>query len=172
MDVTSDPNLTVGCYGLGLLALAVLWRPFAGVREAPATPDPWDAEVQQKLPAPESQEVWHRCLTPHAPGTWFCQHCGTAVGPYNNLMPFLNVFSEGEVLRNGISNRFRNRWFIAIGYSLIALGFAAGLLQDYPLGTVSLLSFVVLAYWLSVLRNLKRSTGRPEPEETRDARSS
>jgi len=26
MLVTSDPNLIVGCYGLGLLALAVLWR--------------------------------------------------------------------------------------------------------------------------------------------------
>jgi len=172
MVVTSDPNLIVGSYGLGLLALAVLWRLIAWVREAPPTPDPWDAEVEQKLQDPEIQEICHRCLTPHEPGTWFCKHCGAAVGPYNNLMPFLNVFSEGEVLRNGTNNRFRNRWFVAIGYSLIALGFAVGLLQDYPLVTVSIFSLVVLAYWISVLRNLKRLSHGQEPEDTHDAQPS
>ncbi|HUA38300.1 MAG TPA: hypothetical protein VMA35_07855 [Candidatus Sulfopaludibacter sp.] len=169
MFVTSDPNLIVGGYGLGLLALAVLWRLVVWIRDAPPTPDPWDAEIEQKLQDPEIQEICHRCLTPHEPGTWFCRHCGTAVGPYNNLMPFLNVFSEGEVLRNGIHSRFRNRWFVAVGYSLIALGFAVGLLRDYPLVTVSIFSFVVMAYWISVLRNLKRLSHRRESDDTHDA---
>lgn len=151
---TSDPNLIVGGFGLGLLALAVLWRLIVWVRNAPQTPDPWDAEVEQKLQDPEVQQACHRCLTPQEPGAWFCQHCGTAVGPYNNLMPFLNVFSEGEVLRNGVGGRFRNRPLIVIGYFLITLGI-----------------FPILApiYWLSLLLNLKRPSERQESADTHDS---
>ncbi len=154
MDVTSDPNLIVGCYGLGLLALAGLWRLFAWVREAPQSPDPWDAEVERQLQEPETREICHRCLTPHEPGAWFCRHCGTAVGPYNNLMPFLNVFSEGEVLRNGVGGRFRNRPLIVIGYFLLTLGI-----------------FPILApiYWLSFLLNWKRSSDRRGSADSHDS---
>jgi hypothetical protein len=157
MVATNDPNLIVGGYGLGLLALAVLWRLFAWVREAPPTPDPWDAEVEQKLQDPDTRQICHRCLTPQDPGTWFCMHCGTAVGPYNNLMPFLNVFSEGEVLRNGVGGRFRNRPLIVIGYFLITLGI-----------------FPVLApiYWLSLLLNWKRGSVRRESADTPDSQPS
>jgi hypothetical protein len=157
MVVTSDPNLIVGGYGLGLLALAVLWQLIAWVREAPPTPDPWDAEVERKLQEPETREICHRCLTPHEPGTWFCKHCGAAVGPYNNLMPFLNVFSEGEVLRNGVGGRFRNRPLIVIGYFLITLGI-----------------FPILApiYWLSFLLNWKRGSDRRESADTQDSQPS
>jgi hypothetical protein len=171
MMATSDPNLIVGAYGLGLLALAFLWRLIAWIREAPQTPDPWDAEVEQKLQDPEVRQICHRCLTPQEPETWFCRHCGAAVGPYNNLMPFLNVFSEGEVLRNGVGGRFRNRPFIAVGYSLITLGYVLGLLIDYPLVTVGIFSFFALVYWVSVLRNLKRPADPPESEEMHDPQS-
>lgn len=169
---TSDPNLIIGGFGLGLLALAVLWRLIAWVREAPQTPDPWDAEVEQKLQEPETQEICHRCMTPQEPGAWFCKHCGAAVGPYNNLMPFLNVFSEGEVLRNGVSDRFRNRPFIAVGYFLITLGFFLGLVLDYPLLTVGIFSFFGLVYLVSVLRNLKRPSERQESTDAHDSSSS
>ena len=172
MLVTSDPNLIVGSYGLGLLALAVLWRLIAWVREAPPSPDPWDAATEQKLQDPEIQEICHRCLTPHEPGTWFCKHCGAAVGPYNNLMPFLNVFSEGEVLRNGVSARFRNRPFIALGYCLIALGLFLRLALDYPLLTVGIFSFFGLVYLRSVMRNLKPRSGRQKSDDTCDAQPS
>ncbi len=168
MIATSDPNLIVGGLGLGLLALAVLWRLIGWIREAPPTPDPWDAEVEQKLQEPETLEICHRCLSPQEPGAWFCKHCGAAVGPYNNLMPFINVFSEGEVLRNGISDRFRNRPFIAAGYFLISLSFILGLVINYPLVTVGIFSFVALVYWLSVWRNLKRPSERQEPAEEQD----
>jgi hypothetical protein len=154
---TSDPNLIVGGFGLGLLALAVLWRLIVWIREAPQTPDPWDAEVEQKLQDPETQQVCHRCLTPQEPGAWFCKRCGTAVGPYNNLMPFLNVFSEGEVLRNGVGGRFRNRPLIVIGYFLITLG---------------IFSFFAPIYWLSLLLNLKRPSERQASADTHDASSS
>ena len=172
MMATSDPNLMVGGFGLGLLALAFLWRLIAWIREAPQTPDPWDAEVEQKLQDPDVRQVCHRCLTPQEPETWFCRHCGAAVGPYNNLMPFLNVFSEGEVLRNGVSAPFRNRSFIALGYCLITLGFFLRLVFDYPLLTVGIFSFFGLAYLGSVLRNLKRPANRPESEEMQDPQSS
>jgi len=172
MATVSDPNLIVGGFGLGLLALAVLWRFIAWIREAPRTPDPWDAEVEQKLQDPETQQICHRCMTPQEPDAWFCKHCGSAVGPYNNLMPFLNVFSEGEVLRNGVSDRFRNRPFIALGYLLITLGFFLRLLLDYPLLTVGIFSFVGLVYLGSVLRNLKRPPHRQEPADAHDSSSS
>jgi ribosomal protein L40E len=157
MIATSDPNLIVGGFGLGLLALAALWRLIVWVREAPQTPDPWDAEVEQKLQEPETMEVCHRCFTPQEPDAWFCKQCGSAVGPYNNLMPFLNVFSEGEVLRNGVNGRFRNRPLIVIGYVLITLGI-------FP--------FLAPIYWLSLLLNSKHRSDRQESAGAHDSPSS
>jgi hypothetical protein len=63
------------------------------------------------------------------------------VGPYNNLMPYLNIFSEGEVFRNGASGRFRNQPVILIGYFLISLG-----------------SYALFApiYWFFLLSSLKQ----------------
>ncbi|HUA68361.1 MAG TPA: zinc ribbon domain-containing protein [Candidatus Saccharimonadales bacterium] len=163
MGAADDPNLIVGGFGLGLLALAVLWRLITWVRDAPPTPDPWDAQVEQQIHQPDAQEICPHCSAPQEPGAWFCGHCGRAVGPYNNLMPFLNVFSEGEVLRNGVSDRFRSRLFVAAGYFLIVLSFISSFLMDYPLITVGVLSFVALVYWFSVWRNLKRPPKPPEP---------
>lgn len=172
MAAVSDPNLIVGGFGIGLLALGVLWRFITWIRDAPKTPDPWDAAVEEQLQEPEAQQVCHRCLTPQKPDAWFCAHCGAAVGPYNNLMPFLNVFSEGEVLRNGLSDRFRNRPLVAVGYALIALSFVLRLVINYPLVGVGVLSFVALFYWVSVLRNLKRPPDRQEPVDAHDSPSS
>ena len=147
MFETSDPNQTVAGLGIGFLCLAGLWRLIGWIREAPQKPDPWDAEVEQKLEAPETQEVCPHCSTPQEPGRWFCANCGRAVGPYNNLMPYLNVFSEGEVFRNGVSGRFRNKPIILIGYFLISLG-----------------SYALFApiYWFFLLSNLKRPSNQTE----------
>jgi hypothetical protein len=171
MIATSDPNLMVGGFGLGLLALAALWRLIVWVRDAPQTPDPWDAEVEQKLQEPETREICHRCLTPQEPNGWFCKRCGSAVGPYNNLMPFLNVFSEGEVLRNGISGRFRNRPLIVIGYILITLRFFFYFASDYSLTVLGIFVFFTLIYWFSFLLNLKRPDRRPGSPDRHDSQS-
>jgi len=85
-----------GRLGLVFLLLAGLWRFIAWIAKRLQT-DPLDAEVEQKLSEPEAVEVCPHCLTQQPPTAWFCKHCGKAVGPYNNLMPYLNVFSEGEV---------------------------------------------------------------------------
>ena len=111
-------------------------------------------------------------MTPQEPEAWFCKHCGAAVGPYNNLMPFLNVFSEGEVLRNGITHRFRNRPFIAFGYFLITLGFFLGFAFDYPLLTGGIFSFFGLVYLVSVLGNLKQRSDQQKSDDSQGLESS
>jgi hypothetical protein len=152
MHGTSDPNQMVAGLGLVFLLLAGLWRFINWVREAPQHPDPWDAELGHKLEDPEAVEICHHCLTPQPHNAWFCEHCGCAVGPYNNLMPYVNVFSEGEVFRNGVTDRFRNRPVILIGYFLISLS-----------------AYAVFAplFWIFLLKNLKRpkeesSSGQPK----------
>lgn len=153
MIAVSDPNLMVAGFGVGFLALAVLWWLIVWIREAPVKPDPWDAGVEQKLSEPETVEVCPHCLTQQPPTAWFCEYCGKAVGPYNNLMPFLNVFSEGEVLRNSTTGRMRNRPLILIGNILIILGINP---------------FFAPIYWFCILFNLNRSLREPEPTEDQD----
>ena len=147
---TSDPYQVIAGSGLAFLCLVGLWRLVVWVRDAPIKPDPWDAEIEQKLSDPETVEVCPHCLTPQPRNAWFCQHCGKAVGPYNNLMPFVNVFSEGEVLRNGTTDRFRNRPLVLIGYLLITLGINP---------------FIAPIYWFFLLSNLKRPPAERESAE-------
>ena len=139
MLAASDPNLIIGGFAVSGLVIAALWRLIVWVRDAPATPDPWDAEVEQKLSAPETPEACPHCSTPQSPVAWFCPHCGSAVGPYNNLMPYVQVFSEGEVFRSGISGRVRNRPLVTIGFLLIILGINPFLLPVY--------GFLLLSQW-------------------------
>jgi len=151
MLATSDPNEVIGWLAIFGLILVALWRFVLWLRDLPVKPDPWDAEITQKLDEPDAVEVCHRCLTPVRPNAWFCQHCGSAVGPYNNLMPPICYFSEGEVFRNGLHDRFRSRPFIVFGYVFLSLA-----------------AYSVFApiYWLFLLRHLKRPCSRPKPEET------
>jgi hypothetical protein len=65
-------------------------------------------------------------------------------------MPFLNVFSEGEVLRNSTTGRLRNRPFILIGNFLIILAIN-------PLFTP--------IYWFLFLFNLNRPPIEQETAE-------
>ncbi len=147
----SDPNAIIGRIALGGLALAAFWRLIVWVRDAPVKPDPWDAEVERQLS--EAVEVCPHCLTEQPPTAWFCKGCGRAVGPYNNLMPYLQVFSEGEVFRNGASGQFRNRPLILTGYFLIYLAI-------FPL-----LAPIYLLWVLAVFRNPPGGPGAPHLRE-------
>ena len=122
MPAASDPNLVIAGLALGGLLIASAWRLIVWVRDAPVTPDPWDAEVEKKINEPETPEICPHCSAPQPSTAWFCQQCGRAVGPYNNMMPFVQVFSEGEVFRNGASPHLRKRPFILLGYFLIIVG--------------------------------------------------
>jgi hypothetical protein len=153
MFAASDPDLFVAQIAIGGLVLAGCWRVIVWVRNAPVRPDPWDAEFEQKMQDPATPLTCHHCSTPQPPDAWFCEHCGRAVGPYNNLMPYVHVFSEGEVFRNGTSGQFRDRPLILAGYCLMSIG---------------VFSFFAPVYWITMLLNLNRPESPQEsvPEQS------
>jgi len=141
MAETNDPNQFVAVLGVAGLSLAAFWRLILWVRAATPKPEPWGAEVEASLQSEDATPICHRCLTPHSNAAWFCEHCGNAVGPYNNLMPFVYVFSQGEVLRNGVTDKFRASPFLITGYLLYSLA-----------------SYMIFAplFWFFFFKNLQR----------------
>jgi hypothetical protein len=121
----------------------VIW-----LNEPPSSPDPWDTETDKAVRQPDAVPVCHRCLTPQSPCGWFCPTCGSAVGPYNNYMPYVYIFSEGEVLRNGVTDRMRIGLLTGVGYFLVSL--------DYL--------FFAPIYWFFLVRNFRRAR-QPEPTD-------
>ena len=85
-------------------------------RKITVGPDPWDTETTEQLKDPASLPVCHHCFTPQEHDRWFCPQCGGAVGPYNNWLPFISVFSEGEVARNAVYNHVRPTPLTIVGY--------------------------------------------------------
>lgn len=148
--MTPDPDRLIGEIGLAVLACGFLWRLFEWAKQPPTSPDPWDKEIEIALHEPEAVEVCHRCFDPVTPNSWFCRRCGCAVGPYNNLMPFILVFSQGEVLRNGVNDKLPRNAFIVAGYLL-----------------VSLCMYAIFApiYWIFLFRHLKRQKESVEPTD-------
>ena len=138
---TTDPNKIVAGLGVAGLLLGGLWRLAAWVRSAPVKPEPWGAEIEASLQAEDATPICHRCLYPHSETAWFCEHCGSAVGTYNNLMPYVCVFSQGEVLRNGVTDKLSASPLITIGYLIYSLG-----------------NYFIFApiYWFFLFKNLKR----------------
>jgi hypothetical protein len=141
MVKTSDPNLLVAELAVIGLILAGLWRLVVWFRAAPVKPDPWSAEIEASLHQADATPICHRCLSPYRDDVWFCDTCGAAVGPYNNYMPYVHVFSEGEVFRNGVTDKMRASPLIIIGYLLFSLA-----------------SYFVFApiYWFFFFKNLAR----------------
>lgn len=132
--------------GAGLaLRQIVIW-----LNRASLSPDPWDSETDNAVRQPDAVPVCHRCFTPQSPCGWFCQTCGSAVGPYNNYMPYVWIFSEGEVARNGATDHLRLGPLTEIGYFLFSL------------------NYLVFApvYWFFLVRNFRQArkveqTGTP-----------
>jgi hypothetical protein len=150
MFAASDSDLFVAQTAIGGLVLAGGWRIIVWVRNAPVRPDPWAAEFEQKMQDPDTPESCRHCSTPQPPGAWFCEHCGCAVGDYNNWMPFVCNFSQGEVLRNGVTDNFRVCPLTIVGYLLYSLG-----------------SYLIFApvYWFFFFKNLKRLKVLPQYED-------
>src|SRR4051812_48410614 len=82
--------------------------------------EPWGAEIEAAIHQPEALFVCHRCLAPQEHEGWFCPECGAAVGQYNNYLPFVYVFSEGEVFRAGVAAPLRPSFLIVTGYLLLS----------------------------------------------------
>ena len=149
--MTRDPDRLIGEYGLAVLAFGLLWGVFVRAGQVPTSPDPWDKEIEKAVHEPEAVEVCHRCFDPVTPGSWFCKNCGCAVGPYNNLMPYLYVFSQGEVLRNGGNDKLPRNALVVAGYLFVSLN-----------------QYLVFApiYWIFLFRNLKRQKESVEQAES------
>jgi hypothetical protein len=175
MLTAEKSELLVGVLAVAGMGVLCLWRLLLWVRNAPVPPDPWDEATETAVRQDDAVLVCHHCLSEVPPGQWFCAHCNCAVGPYNNLMPFINAFSEGEVLRNGIFNRVRVGFLTITGYAFLSvlyffIVFALGAL-DHLLGVflavVSLAAFV--AYVVQLARNFRRcKTGGIESESLGD----
>jgi len=125
---------------IGLIAAAVA-AIFVWVNSGSLKPDPWDAETAQLLEQEDAVALCPHCLTPTTPTQWFCESCGTAVGACNNFMPYVYIFSQGEVLRNGTTGRIPVNATTVGGYFLL-----------------SLCSYAIFApvYWCFLVKNLRR----------------
>lgn len=123
------------------LSVVVIYRLIRWVRRLPVSPDPWDEQTTQTLEAEVTAEVCHKCSQPHPPEQSFCDHCGAAIGSYNNCMPYVYLFSEGEVLRTGVVGKFRVNALTVGGYLIY-----------------SLISYLIFApiYWYLLFRNVRR----------------
>jgi hypothetical protein len=126
--------------------LVILWRVLRWFRGAAVTPDPWGPEVEEILRKDEALEVCPHCLTPQQHTGWFCPECGSTVGPYSNYMPYIYIFSQGEVLRSGVTLPMPHRRFVLLGYLLFSF---------------SMFSALAPVYWFFLLRNAHR----PAPAE-------
>jgi len=107
-------------------------------------PDPWPHELDDAVHARDAIPVCHRCSTPCDSPVWFCPACGAAVGPYNNLMPYIRIFSIGEALRSGVGPGAHFTPFRAIAY--------------VTLGLVEYAAFAPL-YFFRLYRNYRRLKG-------------
>jgi hypothetical protein len=126
-----DSNILIGEIALGGLILICLWRLIAWVRECPVTSNPWGDEIEKQLCNSDAVEICHHCFTPCPADGWFCERCGGSVGPYNNWMPFVRIFAEGEVFRNGVNCKLRPSALIVAGYLLAAFSAYAFLAPIY-----------------------------------------
>jgi len=141
MAETIDPNRIIGGIAIAGLVLAGFWQLLSWIRNAPAKPEPWGAEIEESLQQAEAKPICHRCLTPHQVDSRFCGKCNAAVGHYNNWMPYVYIFSVGEVLRNGTTDRLRINPLTIAGYLLC-----------------SFVQYALFApvYWFFLFKNLKR----------------
>jgi hypothetical protein len=142
MRGTDQSEAVVGVLAIALLAMVAIWRIILWIKNSPCRPNPWEADTEHAVQQPDAVPVCHHCLTPVPSCQWFCETCGCAVGPYNNWMPYVYIFSQGEVLRNGVTNRVRTNATTIGGYLFVSL---SGYLVLAPL------------YWYFLLRNLRRT---------------
>ena len=134
-------ELLVGVLLLSALPAYVVWRLVRWVRTSPVRSDPWGEDVERIIQQPETMPVCVRCSAPYSPEQWFCTHCGKSVGKYNNWMPYVYLFSLGEVFRAGSSDRIRVSALTVNGYLLLSY------------------NYLVLSpvYWILLFKNLKRN---------------
>jgi hypothetical protein len=137
---------------IGIMCAIAYWA-VRWVGSAPITVDPWGAEIERLIQEDETPALCHRCLTPQKDNAWLCPECGSAVGPYNNYMPYVVLFSQGEVYRAGVMDHVRPSILVVCGYL-----------------AYSVMGYVIFApiYWYFLYRNLSRWSHEPASPESPD----
>jgi len=118
---------------------------FRGTGQKTIEPQPTEPVTDDAAP------VCHRCFREQKPGAMFCPECGTAVGPYNNLMPLERIASLGEVARSGVGPEARFTPMRLVGYIL--------------LGLTQYMIFAPL-YFYRLYRNYRRMNPEPSARST------
>jgi len=85
------------------------------------TPNPWPRDLDAAVRVRDAIPVCHHCTTPCELPVWFCPACGAAVGPYNNVMPYVYIFSIGEALRSGVGPEAHFTPFRTVAYVFLGL---------------------------------------------------
>jgi hypothetical protein len=117
-------------------------------------PNPWPDEIEAAVRAPDAIPVCHCCATPCELPVWFCPDCGAAIGPYNNVMPYIYLFSVGEALRSGVGPEAHFTPFRTVAYVVIGLA-------EYGV-------FAPL-YFIRLYRNYRRLKGAPNNGPDQDS---
>ena len=156
--VAGDEKELTALVLLGFLCL-VIYRVVLWVMGARRTADPWGAEVDEALNADDTRPLCHHCLTPQEHNGWFCPECGAVVGPYANYMPYVNIFSQGEVLRAGVSERLRRTPLTLIGYVLLSFAFFIDLVPLFLIWAPPL----YLIFFVAHLRRQNPDNSVPPP---------
>jgi len=137
-----DKEVTVAVLAILAICGVAIYRFVLWIKEAPRTNDPWGKETEEAVNQEEAVALCHHCLTPQKHNGWFCPECGATVGPYSNYMPYIYIFSQGEVLRAGVTERIRRSWLVTTGFVLISLGMFA---------------LAAPVYWFFLFKNLRRT---------------
>jgi hypothetical protein len=145
-----DSTRLIGFYGIALVALGGVWLFVQWLMRSPKIPDPWSSEVAEEMECESARPLCAHCLSSYGKLQHFCSECGAPVGDYNNLMPYVNLFSIGHVLRIGTSGTFKRSPF------LIACFFAFSIVEYTLFAPV---------YWYRLIKNIAR-VPRSLPPET------
>ncbi|MDB6026224.1 MAG: hypothetical protein JWM68_2447 [Verrucomicrobiales bacterium] len=130
-----------GAVALLIVGALCLWRTMRWIRTGPLRPDPWDSATEASVQSAEAVPVCRHCFAPQMEHVHFCSECGTSVGDYNNLLPYVNLFSVGESMRTGSSGKYRITPVTTVGYFLWSM-------TEY--------SVFAPVYWFFLIRNVRR----------------
>jgi len=114
--MTEDDSITLSLVIGG--TIVACWRVLLWLQAPIKLTRPRSDDVEAAIQDPECSPLCIRCLCPQDGFQWFCQHCNAAVGPYNNSMEYLYLFSQGEVFRAGTQGLVPARGLTVIGYLL------------------------------------------------------
>lgn len=135
------PEMVVAAVATTGIVLFMLWRLGRWFFGGPASPNPWDEQVEQSIQEPDATPICRRCLQPHDENARYCAHCGLPVDALVPLSPFHQVFAIGDVLLTGTQRKFPVNWMTISGYVLLSMA-----------------QYLIFApfYWFFLLRNVRR----------------